>query len=172
MTQINEIIHVVDEDENFIRKAGRKEIRKHALLHRATRVMILDKENKILIQKRSMNKDIYPGLWDLGVAGTVINSDSYEATAIRELEEEVAIKGITEGQLKSNFLFKIIFHSPKHNIICKIYKIMYDGKLKLLDGEVDEVKFLETGEIKKMTSRPDFTPVGAFIFSKFLETLR
>ena len=172
MTNANEIVHVVDENEKFIRKATRKEIRKHALLHRAARVIILNKEKKILVQKRSMNKDIYPGLWDFGVAGTVVNSDSYESTAIRELEEETAITGISEEQLKSSFLFKTIFHSPIHNIICRIYSLVYDGKIELLDGEVDEVKFLEAARIKEMTLSENFSPTGAQIFAKYLETLR
>lgn len=111
-----EIIYVVNEKDQFVRKATRREVREKALLHRAARVIILNKENKLLVQKRSATKDIHPSMWDIGIAETAKGGDSYESTAMRGLYEELGITGISNIQLMHSVLFKLKYFSLKHNI--------------------------------------------------------
>ena len=126
-----EIIYVVDEEDKFVRKATRKEVKQNALMHRTVRVIIHDDEEKFLVQKRSIQKDMFPGYWDIGLAGTVINGASYEETAMRELREELGIVGVSNIQLNKSLLFKIKYKSSNHNLQLKVYKLVYDGKLIL-----------------------------------------
>ena len=165
-----EIIYVVNEKNQFVRKTTRKEVMEKGLLHRHARVIIVNKDEKLLVQKRSLSKDKYPGYWDVGVAGTVKEGDSYESTAMHELYEEVGITGISNIQLMRSLLFKFAFHSPEYNVLCKAYKIQYDGKLKLQEEEVDEAKYMLIEEIKNIIEKEPFHPVGKIVFEKYLET--
>ncbi|MEK6876154.1 MAG: NUDIX domain-containing protein [Nanoarchaeota archaeon] len=166
---MEEVLDVVNEKDQFVRKASRKEVREKALMYRVSRVIILNKEKKFLVQKRSMQKDIYPGQWDIGVAGTVSSGDGYAGTAMRELMEELGIVGISNIQLMHSFLFKIKHHSLEDNSICKVYKLNYDEKLVMQREEIEEIKFLAAGEVKKLIAEEPFHPVGAIIFKKYLE---
>lgn len=165
-----EIIYIVDENNKFVRKATRKEVMERGLLHRHARLIIVNKDEKLLVQKRSLSKDKYPGYWDVRVAGTVKEGDGYESTAMHELYEEVGITGISNIQLMLSLMFKFTFHSLEYNVLCKVYKIQYDGKLKLQEEEVDEAKYMSIEEIKNIIEKEPFHPVGKIVFEKYLET--
>lgn len=167
---MEEILDVVDDEDKFVRKATRKEVREKALIHRVSRVIIVNSKGEFLVQKRSMNKDIYPGQWDIGVAGTVSSGDGYVGTAMRELMEELGIVGISNIELIHSFLFKIKHRSLENNCICKVYRLNYDGKLVTQREEIDEIKFLASDEVKKLTAEKPFHPVGKLAFEKYLET--
>ena len=166
---MREIIDVVDEKDNFIRKTSRKEVREKALLHRTCRVVIVNEEHKLIVHKRSKSKDIYPNHFDIGMAETVKSGESYEAAAVRGLKEEFGIFNISNIQLMRSFLFKINYRSKKHNIICKVYKLSYKGKLKLQEEEVEDAKFLTIEEVKRLMNKMPFHPVGKIVFDRYLE---
>ena len=110
-----EIVYVVNDKDQFVRKATRKEVRENALLHRAARVIILDKEKKILVHKRSKPKDVNSCLWDIGIAETVIGGSSYEGTAMRGLLEELGVTGVSNIQMMHSLLFKIRYSCRREN---------------------------------------------------------
>jgi isopentenyldiphosphate isomerase len=87
-----EILNVIDEQGNIIGEATREEIHKRGLLHREIHVWIYTPKKEIIFQKRSPNKDTFPNLLDASVGGHVDLGDSFEAAAVRELEEETGIK--------------------------------------------------------------------------------
>ncbi len=166
---MEEIIYVVDEKDQFVRKATRMEVREKALLHRAARVIIINNEGKYLIQKRSATKDIHPSMWDIGVAETVKNGDSYESTAMRGLLEELGIVGISNIQMMHSVIFKLKYFSQNHHILCKVYKLTYSGQLHLQEEEIDEIKFLTKEEVANLIEKTDFNPVGKIVFNKYVE---
>ena len=164
-----EIIYVVDEKDKFVRKATRQEVREKALLHRTSRVIIKNNKDKLLIQKRSKTKDVNPGLWDVGIAETVIEGGSYEGTAMRGLLEELGITGISNIQLMHSLLFKIRFSSPNHNVFLKVYLLKYNGKIEIQTEEIDQVKFVTFDEIKNLIENKSFSPARKLVFKKYLE---
>ncbi len=166
---MEEIVYVVNEEDKFVRKATRKEVMENALLHRCSRIIVHNGKGMFLVQKRSMNKDTYPGCWDIGVAGTVSEGDSYESTAMRELMEELGITGVSNIQLMHSFLFKLKYNSKISNAHCKAYELIYNGAIKPQNEEIDEVKLLEIREIKKLMETEEFHPIGKLVFEKYLE---
>ena len=166
-----EIIYVVNEKDEFIRKATREEVIEKGLLHRVARVILTNKEGKILVHKRSINKLLYPGYWDIGIAETVVEGDSYESTAMRGLLEELGIIGISNIQMMHSFLFKTHYNFPQNNVLCKAYKLIYNGKISFKDGEVEEANFLALEEIKDLIENSKFSPGGKTIFEKYLKTI-
>src|SRR3989338_8129878 len=166
---MDEIVYVVNKKDQFVKKATRKEVREKALLHRVARVIILNDEKKFLIHKRTKNKDINPGLWDIGIAETVIEGDSYESTAMRGLNEELSIQGISNVQLSRSVLFKLIYLSLNHNILCKIFNLIYNGPIYFQKEEIEEIKFLDKGELLELIKSKKFSPVGKTVFETYLK---
>lgn len=71
---MEEMIDVLD--ENGIKTGevlSRKEVHRLGLWHRVIVVTIIDKNDQILMQQRSLNKDTDPGKWDITAARTYIS---------------------------------------------------------------------------------------------------
>ncbi len=52
---------------------------------------IFNAKNEMLIQKRTMEKDAFPGLWDLTVGGSALRGDDSRAAIAREMKEELGL---------------------------------------------------------------------------------
>ena len=65
-------------------------------IHGTSHVWIVRKNEKgsydLLLQKRSENKDAFPGCYDISSAGHLPAGQDYLSSALRELEEELGIK--------------------------------------------------------------------------------
>lgn len=77
------------------RKTGRK-IRRGDKLHSGehclvTHLCIFNSKGELLIQRRSLEKDRYPGYWDVSAGGFVQSSESAEKAVIREVREELGL---------------------------------------------------------------------------------
>ncbi|MEE1312649.1 MAG: NUDIX domain-containing protein [Lachnospiraceae bacterium] len=90
-----EWLDVVDMDGNPTGKTiERKEAHQKGIWHRTSHVWLVRKKNgeiQVLLQKRSANKDSYPGCYDISSAGHIPAGCGYEESAIRELKEELGI---------------------------------------------------------------------------------
>ncbi len=86
-----EILPVCDFDDRVIGTATRREIHEKGMIHRAVHVVLITRNDRIVLQKRSMNKDRYPGWWDISVGGHVGVGETYVEAARREIGEEMGI---------------------------------------------------------------------------------
>lgn len=93
---MDELIDVLDKDGN---KTGqiktKKDIKKDGDYHRAITVLILN-DDKILMQKRSSTKIVYPNLWSLFIKGHVKANETSLSACIREIKEEIGISVNTD----------------------------------------------------------------------------
>ena len=64
---MEEMFDVVDSTDKVIGRASREEIHRKGLLHRSTHLLVFDGSGRVLLQKRSMRKDRFPGRWDSSV---------------------------------------------------------------------------------------------------------
>lgn len=87
---MGELISEVDKNDNFLGLREREEFYSGKHIHRAAHLILLNPENKMLIQKRSPKKRWYPGRYTYSVSGTVAD-ESYEACMEREMLEEIGI---------------------------------------------------------------------------------
>jgi 16S rRNA (adenine1518-N6/adenine1519-N6)-dimethyltransferase len=55
-------------------------------------VFVFNKRGDLLLQQRSMLKDVHPGVWGSSVSGHLDSGETYEAATIRELDEEMGIR--------------------------------------------------------------------------------
>ena len=143
---MEELIDVLDEFGNktgIIKTKG--EIKHDGDYHRAISILIINND-KILIQKRSESKKVYPNLWSLFVKGHVQSKETSIAACIRELKEELGIK-IEKSELK--YLYTIKEEKNTNNYIEKIFFDTYILKkdinlndITIQKEELSEVKYL------------------------------
>ncbi len=72
--------------------ALKSEAHKFGWWHGTVHVWMLAGRNKILFQKRSPKKQVYPGLWDVSVAGHINGWEDPLDAAVREIREELRLK--------------------------------------------------------------------------------
>jgi len=96
----NEALDAVDAEDNVIGLATRAQIHARGLLHRAVHVFVFNTRGEIYVQRRSPHKDRFPSVLDSSAAGHVDSGESYEAAALRELDEELGIRAPLEEVLR------------------------------------------------------------------------
>lgn len=131
-------------------------------LHGASHVWIARKHPEtgkieLLLQKRSENKDSYPGCLDISAAGHLGAGDEYLPCAIRELEEELGIRADAKD-LQFLFMYHCdveeVFHGSlfKNREISAVYlysKPVEADKLMLQREEVESVCWVDLEECRR-----------------------
>lgn len=128
------------------------------ILHRTAHVWVV-RENKgrmeILLQKRSEEKESFPGMFDTSSAGHIPAGEESVPSALRELEEELGIKA-TAPQLHYAGTFRIqyekVFHGGlfRDNEVTRVYvyrEAVDINKLSLQESEVSEVRWFDLEEV-------------------------
>ena len=149
---MEEEIDVLNELGEFTGKvATRDECHQKGLWHRAVYAFIIDKKGKVLLQKRSANKKMWPNMWDVTVGGHVDSNEFGRQALIREVKEELGID-IKDEDIK--YLIGSTSINKKENIIDKHYNECYlitkeidIEKIDLQKEEVSEVKYFTKKEI-------------------------
>ena len=165
---MTETLDVVDEKNEVIATASRKECHEKKLRHRGVQVFIINEEGDFFIQKRSPKKDVFPGLYEGGITGHVLSGEKCVEAAIRELKEELGIE-VKESDLKEMFRFKMLFEN-EHELITA-YILDYDNAIKIDHNEVISGEFLPIDEIKQKIKKNDkeFSPAFLIGFDKYME---
>ena len=156
-----EMIDVLDEEDKFVRKASRGDVRKNALLHKTIHVVILNEKGKFFVQKRAANKDIWPRFYEVGVGETVIANEDYDEAAERGLREEIGINA------KPQLLFETKFRSEENNANIRVYKCVIKEGVTFVDKEVSEGFFVSEEKLKGMVEGKDFTPDSVHVMKKY-----
>ncbi|GBE04178.1 isopentenyl-diphosphate Delta-isomerase [bacterium BMS3Abin09] len=136
MTDQEERLDVINESGEIIDILPRSQIHGNpALLHMVVHVLIFNTKGELLLQKRSMDKDVAPGKWDTSVGGHVNSGEAVEDAVMREMEEELGIT--TCGP---EFLYTYIHSNDYEAERVSTYKCIFDGKIEFQQDEIDEVR--------------------------------
>lgn len=149
-----EQFQVVDRQDIAVGSAPRSQVHANNLLHRAVHILIFNPQNEVFLQLRSRWKDRHPQKWDSSAAGHVDAGESYEETAVRELQEELGIETALEKVAKLPASDRTGFE-----FIC-LYRGSYDGRMKLNRTEIEAGRYFPPALIDKwIAARPDeFAP--------------
>ena len=72
----------------------RREVRRRSLLHRCTYVLLEHSAGHVLVLRRTLTQDVYPGAYDVFSGGVcAAGGESYDECARREVAEEVGVDG-------------------------------------------------------------------------------
>lgn len=155
-----EYFDIVNEDgEPTGKTVSREEAHRDGILHRTTHVWLVRKDGgggtQILLQKRSREKDSFPGLYDTSSAGHIPAGDEPKASALRELQEELGLPATSE-QLAYAGRFRIqyekVFHGRlfRDNEVTEVYvytEPVEAERLILQESEVEEVRWFDLEEV-------------------------
>ena len=152
-----EIFPVVDPTGKVVGKATRQDCHSGSMkLHPVVHMHIMDGDGRILLQKRSENKDIQPGRWDTAVGGHVDYGEEVKDALLRECREELGIH-------PQNFFHLITyeFNSEVERELVHAYCMIVDAatfNLKPDNDEIQEVRFWTPDEIEQAKGQLILTP--------------
>lgn len=148
-----ELLDIVDEKGNPTGKTvDRETAHAEGIRHRSSHVWIVrekEGELQILLQKRSEEKDSYPGCYDISSAGHIPAGVDFIPSAIRELKEELGCDAEPEQLIYCGqriFAFDRIFHGREFhdNQVSNVYALWLDREPEefvLQKEEVSEVRW-------------------------------
>jgi len=159
---MEEYIDIVDELGKATGEILEKdEAHRHGKWHNTAHIWIYNSKGEILLQKRSLNKSTFAGLWDISVAGHISTGETMEIGACREASEELGIT-ITPDQLEKIFILKeSYFHEDinwYNNEFHHVYLYKYHGtidSLTLQKEEVDSVRFINHSDLDREISNTE-----------------
>ena len=137
---------------------SREEAHREGIRHRTAHVWIVketDRGYSVLLQKRSQDKDSFPGMYDTSSAGHIPAGDEPLYSALRELKEELGIEA-APGQLSYAGMFRIQYEKEFHghifrdNEVASVYVYQEPveiASLTLQESEVSEVCWFDLDEV-------------------------
>jgi 16S rRNA (adenine1518-N6/adenine1519-N6)-dimethyltransferase len=145
---------VVDEEDRLLGDAPRAEVHGNNLRHRAVHILLFNRLGELFLQKRSRWKDRHPLLWDSSAAGHVEAGEEYDATALRELKEEL---GVTADLSR---VAKLPASERTGQEFIWLYRGQHDGPFVLAEAEIEHGEFFPTNVVTEWgKARPaDFAP--------------
>lgn len=155
----DELFVVVNRKDEIIGYRTRYECHHNKqLIHRAIGVVVFNDRGQVLLQKRSKNKDLYPGLYTTSASGHVSKGETYLQAAKRELREELGITAPLKKEVK--FLMKL----EQETEIDYLFSAKHNGPFYPEKDDIDEVKFVTSAELSQM--QPQFTPFAITNFKQ------
>lgn len=151
---MEELFDIVDEQDRVIGQAPRSACHGNPdLVHRVAHVLVFNSAGQLLLQKRSMSKDVQPGRWDTSVGGHLDAGEDYQAAALREMGEEL---GIFDQPLSPLYSYPHRNSFESENVTS--YWICYDGPVVFDVQEIETVAYFSAKEIAQMLGSGRLTP--------------
>jgi isopentenyldiphosphate isomerase len=159
-----EIFDVVNEADEVIGRRPRGEVHQLGLMHRAVHVLVFNARGAIFLQKRSLQKDRQPGLWDSSASGHLDCGEDYDACAVREVCEELGLRLPDVPQR----LFKLPASPETDQEHVWVYRCQAEGPFNLHPEEIECGDWFLPQEVTRwMAARPqDFTSALLFIWQR------
>jgi 8-oxo-dGTP pyrophosphatase MutT (NUDIX family) len=159
----DEIVVIVDEHNQVVGAAPRREMRAKRLAHRSTYILVFNPRGELYVQKRTLTKDVFPGYFDVAAGGVVLAGETYEQGAERELEEEMGIRSIP-----LNRLFDFYFEDEHTRLWGRAFSCVYDGAVVLQEEEVESGAFVPVSDVLQRADSEPFTPDGMYVLRRYL----
>ncbi|MDP2540774.1 NUDIX hydrolase [Tenacibaculum discolor] len=179
---MDELIDIVDENGNYTGKTCLKsEAHKNGYFHPTIHIWLYTPDQQILLQKRALTKKVFPGLWDISVAGHIAAGEDIKIAAIREIKEEIGFDILSENLHKIgtrkhmvNHPNGIIDNEFHHVFIAELTVSVED--LTLQEEEVAELKLfpletiLHTKDYKNVLL-PQYQDYYSFVHNQIVKKL-
>jgi isopentenyldiphosphate isomerase len=136
-----------------------------ALVHKVVHLIVTDEAGRLLLQKRSMNRDVAPGRWDTSVGGHVNAGEKVEDALRREMKEELGI-----STCRTQFLYHYIHSNAYETELVYTYQCEYSGEIRFNRDEIDEVKYWSVDEINSQIGKEVFSDNFEHEFGLFRKT--
>jgi isopentenyl-diphosphate delta-isomerase type 1 len=155
------IFIVVDEKDKIIGYKSRYECHHNPhIIHRAVDIILFNNKGEVLLQKRSRNKDTYPGYYTVSASGHVDKGETYLASARREITEELGIPH--SEKIKLTKIAKYIIRLEHEAEMTVLYTGVYNGPIVPAPDEVESVEYVKKERIPGMKKNSTPGALAAF----------
>jgi len=169
-----EMLDIVDEQGNPTGETvARSRAHAEGVLHRTSHVWLLRSrvdpaaglpEVQVLLQKRSDNKDSFPGCYDISSAGHIPAGCGFTESALRELREELGITMAPEQLISLGNIRKsdsaVFYGRPYHDEqVSRVFYAVCDleeDAFTLQESEVSAVRWFPLAQVKAMLTDSSF----------------
>ena len=155
-----EILDICTEDGRPTGRVVERELaHRTGVLHRTAHVWIVCREagrRQVLLQRRSMEKDSFPGLYDTSSAGHIPAGVEPLPSALRELEEELGLRAAPED-LRPLGLIRTQYEKEFHGRLFRdnevIFVFLYTKPVELgalipQASEISELRWFDLDEVR------------------------
>lgn len=137
----------------------RAEIHRLGKYHRAIHLYLLNSENELMLQRRALTVDNFPGTLSISVLGHVDAGETSASTVRREIEEEL---GLDASSLRIDFLFSYLSEATlAEDYIDRQFNDVYltraeldPAQLRFDPAEVAEIVFVPLERFRAMLADP------------------
>lgn len=158
----SELVDIVDENDVVLQSVTREQMRREKLRHRVAFVLVRRSDSRVLIHRRSDDKDLWPGWWDIAIGGVVASGESYDDAAARELNEEAGIDVVPR------FVSTGTYEDDDVALVAHCYEVLHDGPVENRDGEVAEFEWVTIVELETLVSTRRFLPDSLYLLGSRL----
>ena len=145
---MEEMLDLVNEQGDPLGRAvPRSEAHRLGLRHRTSHVWLVRRKNgvlEVLLQKRSDEKDSFPGCYDISSAGHIPAGQGFVDSALRELKEELGVTAQPQDLIlcgQRSFQFSAVFHGKpfKDNQVSNVYLLWLDRDAEEFTLQKEEI---------------------------------
>jgi isopentenyl-diphosphate delta-isomerase type 1 len=158
-----EYFDLVDAQDRVTGRALRRDVHANGWRHRAVHILAFNRAGEVFLQKRSMKKDMSPGLWDSSCSGHVDSGEDYDAAAHRELAEELGLR----LPVPPARWFRVEASPSTGWEFVWVYRITAEGPFDLNPEEIDRGEWLAPAKLdQRLVARTaEYSPAFRFIWS-------
>lgn len=166
-----EILVLVDDDDNQIGTDTRTNCHSGKGKRHRAYVAFIFHDGKVLLQRRSLKKLLWPGGWDVSFTSHVYPGETYQEAASRRAIQEL---GARVGTLEDVHSF--VYFAPQgdnaENEFCRVLVGDFDGKISPNADEMMAVRWAGVKEIEAdLRANPEsYTPWCRLSFEGFTKS--
>jgi isopentenyl-diphosphate delta-isomerase len=131
----------------------------NGVLHRAFSIFVFNRDDEVLLQRRSAEKPLWPNYWSNACCSHPRIGERMEEAVLRRLEQELGFG------CPLRFLYKFKYHAQYGAVgaeheYCWVYYGRYDGPVDVNVTEISDWRFIGAEELEaELAARPEtFTP--------------
>ena len=153
-TKSSEMLPVVDANGTVIGQASRSWCHSgQKLLHPVVHLHIINRMGDLYVQKRALDKELYPGRWDTAVGGHISYGEHVIEALYREASEELGFYDFNPIHL-----FSYVFESDVERELINVFAAVGNFDLHPDFFEVAEGRYWPMAEIEATIGKSVFTP--------------
>lgn len=156
---MDELSDVVNDDDEVVSRATRKEVHAKGYVHRSVLFFIFDRAGRIFVNQRTDTKEFYPGWWSIVFGGHVSAGEDYPDAVRREAAEEAGVK--SQPFFMASFK-KRFDDRDRENI--KVFGFVAEVAPVLDRTEIKHGAFLTMGELERKMGEEKFLPETARLY--------
>lgn len=163
-----EILPLVEESGLVYGRAGRAWCHSGSkALHPVVHLHIIDREERLFLQQRSLNKHLLPGYWDTAVGGHIGYGEQAQEALFREAFEELGLR-----EFNPIFLGKYVWETQRDRELVLIFAWVGHPQLNPHNYEVADGRWWSFQELDEAMGMGVLTPNFKAEFRRIRDELR